>query len=86
MAKISVSVGETIGSGTIPELKKFESLRIDTQILELDSSELGMEVKDMQGLDNLFKQAREKLFEQQKLIIEEARTHLKDRTRDIRKK
>lgn len=79
MAKVSVSIGETFGNQTIPELKKFESLRIDTSIVELDSKEVGVDVSGPEGINQLFDIAKKKLVEQQKSMVETARKYLKER-------
>jgi hypothetical protein len=77
MAKVIVSIGETLGNMTLPELKKYESLRLDASI-EMDSDE-----EKEPDMDKLAGKARAKCIETLKKLTDEYRQHSKER--DIKK-
>lgn len=82
MAKVNITIGETLGNMTLPELKKYESLRLDVSV-ELDSQELGIIIEKDGDLDKLTEKARAKVIENLQKLTDDYRKHSKER--DIKK-
>ena len=77
MGKVIVSIGETLGNMTLPELQKYESLRLDSSV-ELDSNE-----EKEPDMDKLAEKARAKCIENLQKLTNDYRQHSKER--DIKK-
>ena len=82
MAKVIITIGETLGNMTLPELQKYESLRLDVSV-ELDSKEVGIIMESDEDVNKLADKARAKCLENLQKLTDDYRKHSKER--DIKK-